>query len=552
MKSFAPKPGREIQILDCTFRDGGYYNNWDFSDSVFEEYLSAVASSNVDLLEVGFRLPVKRGFRGAHAYTTDDYLASFDLPARKKFGVMINASDFGASKTLAKDLQGLFNLANESAIDFVRIASHGSEVDLSIEIASLLLDLGYEAAVNLMQMSEIDDFALREHAGKLSKLPLFSLYLADSLGSMKPEGIRRKISVMTESTHLPIGLHAHDNLGLAFENSMVAIEAGATYVDGTVRGMGRGPGNTKTEELAMALGNTGAEFEGALQIGRLSEGTWSGLQQELGWGRNLAYFTAGLLKVHPTYVQELLADSRHDSVSALHVVRELSEIGAQRFDKDRLSNLSELAEPNYSHQENGDRFSDWTPEQFDEVVILGPGQTLRRHRRSLSIFCSRREKAAVLSVNDASLEHQNPHSYHVVSHRRQVGRIEHLFKDPSCRIILPAMRLERYLPSQISASCLDLPFLDAPRFEIGQNQVLSPVDNVFAYACGIANMSGAKRIFMAGFDGIGGGDSRDFEMVEILSQLRQSWGLEFLSLTPTSIPVEVASPFSLRGSNLES
>lgn len=80
-----------VKVLDCTLRDGGYYNNWDFDKEVVDSYLKAVADANVDFVELGLRNFEQSGFHGAFAYTTEDYINAMDLPEGPVYGVMVDA-----------------------------------------------------------------------------------------------------------------------------------------------------------------------------------------------------------------------------------------------------------------------------------------------------------------------------------------------------------------------------------------------------------------------------------------------------------------------------
>lgn len=82
-----------MNILDCTLRDGGYYNSWDFSQEVIEEYLEAMAAAGVNIVELGLRSLKNSGFKGASAYTTDDFINSLPIPDGLTVGVMVNASE---------------------------------------------------------------------------------------------------------------------------------------------------------------------------------------------------------------------------------------------------------------------------------------------------------------------------------------------------------------------------------------------------------------------------------------------------------------------------
>ena len=101
---------KNVKILDCTLRDGGYYNNWDFSNTLINDYLKAIASVGVDCVELGFRSLYKTSFKGACAYTKDDFLDGLNIPKNLKVAVMVNASELISykKKDPLKNIQSLF------------------------------------------------------------------------------------------------------------------------------------------------------------------------------------------------------------------------------------------------------------------------------------------------------------------------------------------------------------------------------------------------------------------------------------------------------------
>ena len=98
-----------VKLLDCTLRDGGYYNQWDFSPDLVDAYLNAIAASGVDIVELGFRAFKTSGFKGASAFTTDDYLNTLSLPEGPQYGVMVDAKTLIESELeLPQAVQALF------------------------------------------------------------------------------------------------------------------------------------------------------------------------------------------------------------------------------------------------------------------------------------------------------------------------------------------------------------------------------------------------------------------------------------------------------------
>ena len=85
---------KNLHLVDCTLRDGGYYNNWDFSNNLVNDYLKSMALSGIRYVELGFRSLNKKGFKGPTWYTTDSYINNLIVPKKLKIGVMVNMSEF--------------------------------------------------------------------------------------------------------------------------------------------------------------------------------------------------------------------------------------------------------------------------------------------------------------------------------------------------------------------------------------------------------------------------------------------------------------------------
>ena len=140
---------KKINLLDCTLRDGGYYNNWDFSSTLVNEYLKTMSKVGIEYVELGFRSFQSSTFRGSNWYTTDNYINSLKIPSNLKIVVMVNASQIINQKNLIKSIKILFNPKKKSKVSLVRIACHFAEIEKTLVIVKQLKILGYNVAVNL-------------------------------------------------------------------------------------------------------------------------------------------------------------------------------------------------------------------------------------------------------------------------------------------------------------------------------------------------------------------------------------------------------------------
>src|SRR5690606_1583579 len=107
--------------------------------------------------------------------------------------------------------------------------------------------------INLMQVADRSEAEVLAAASAAGRHPLDVLYFADSMGSLDPERTAHLVRLFRQGWDGALGVHTHDNMGYALANTLRAAEEGVSWLDATVTGMGRGPGNAKTEYLMAEL-----------------------------------------------------------------------------------------------------------------------------------------------------------------------------------------------------------------------------------------------------------------------------------------------------------
>ena len=151
-------PENKVKILDCTLRDGGYYNNWNFKNDLIEEYLLTMNALDIDYVEIGFRSLKIEGSKGPTAFSTDKFINSLKNKKNLKIGIMINASEI--INDTENVLQKLFPRNVKSQISFVRIAAHEHEVEKLKKTINYLKNKKLKVFINLMQISEYKNATL--------------------------------------------------------------------------------------------------------------------------------------------------------------------------------------------------------------------------------------------------------------------------------------------------------------------------------------------------------------------------------------------------------
>jgi len=306
--------------LDCTFRDGGYYPNWEFEIELANKYLSVMKEVGINAIEIGFRSPLHKQV-GKFGKVTDDFIEDYlVVPDIEYFGVMVNTGDMNSNV-----ISQLFDYADKSPINLVRAATHFKDVDLGEMVCKDLKNLGYFVTCNLMQAADKSFDEIRSAAKKISEWNAVDvLYLADSLGGMDHDTVNYAFKAIKEGWNGVTGFHGHNNKGQALSNSLEAIDIGVDWIDGTILGMGRGPGNTEIEYLLNELNKRNFEFE-VEKLYKLSLVDFKPLKLKYRWGPSLLYYLSAEYNIHPIYIQKFITEgcSMDKILKAIFYLREI-------------------------------------------------------------------------------------------------------------------------------------------------------------------------------------------------------------------------------------
>lgn len=292
-----------MKLLDCTLRDGGYYTNWNFDTKMVQDLITNLDLAGIDIIELGYKSPVKGGkYRKCNDRFIWDVLGH-RLPVHSQLAFMIDAKDFIKGDSLDYALiDDVIHNQDQSPFSICRLAIKHSEIDLAMELGITIKMKGYDLIVNLMGISTLSEKEV-EDLDKFVELDPLALYFADSYGNLQPNKVTQLTRTFREFG-VPVGIHTHDNLGLAFANSLAGIDSGIEYVDGTLLGMGRGVGNVKTEQLVTYLQHNLYAYK-SNPVQRLITKWMQPLHKIYKWGFTHNYMVSGLNHIHPLYTQTL-------------------------------------------------------------------------------------------------------------------------------------------------------------------------------------------------------------------------------------------------------
>ncbi len=528
---------QNIKILDCTLRDGGYYNNWDFSPEVVSAYLSAMAAARIDYVELGLRNFPKQGFDGPFAYTTEAFIRGLDLPVGPTYGVMIDAKTIlDAPMSIEAAVDALFVDAEQSPIDLVRVAAHFHEVEHSEAIVAVLKSKGYIVGYNLMQAGGKADAVIAEKAAMAAKWEgLDSLYFADSLGNMDADEVTRIVKAMRTEWLGDIGIHTHNNMGKALDNTITAKNAGVTWLDVTVTGMGRGAGNAQTESLLAVVDSESSPYKPSA-VYELVIRHFEQMQKDYGWGSSLLYFLGAQNDVHPTYIQNLISNKHYGTEEIVGAINYLSQLeGTTSYNGDVMESAISFDTSAKAISGTNKLLGQFSGK---EVLVVSNGPSLARYLPAIETYIQDRQPI-VIAINAVSTLASEYVNYYCVSHNSKFLSEHDVYRSLKQPLIMPAHRFTDSELSNVSNEFFDYGLdVDADDFVVNDNYCSVPYDLTAAYALAIALHAGAKQVSLVGVDGYERGDIRQTEMIDLLAKFKAfAPELKITALTPTSYPI---------------
>ncbi|MDF2814443.1 MAG: nucleoid-structuring protein [Paenibacillus sp.] len=282
----------QSKILDCTIRDGGLVNNWDFSVDFVRDLYYSLNAAGVDYMEIGYKNSpklLKGSDSGPWRFLEESFMKEV-IPQKgdTKLSALVDIGRVDENDILPRI---------ESMLDMIRVACYIKDLDKALELVNTFHSKGYETSLNIMALSHVMEHELIEAFQDIAESPVDVVYIVDSYGSLDHKDYKHLIEKFQK--HLPnktLGIHAHNNMQLAFSNTITASDLGVQFLDSSVFGMGRAAGNCNTELLVGYLKNAKYEIRPILEV---IERRMIPLREKVEWGYLIPYMISGMLNEHP-------------------------------------------------------------------------------------------------------------------------------------------------------------------------------------------------------------------------------------------------------------
>lgn len=286
----------DIKVHDCTIRDGGLMNDHKFDEALVKAVYQACVDAGVDYMEVGYKASKKiytPAEFGPWKFCDEEVIRG--IVGENKTGLKLSAMADAERTDYHEDILP----KEKSVLDMIRVATYIHQIPTAIDMIKDAHDKGYETTVNLMAASTVKEKDLHIALETLARTPVGVIYLVDSFGSLYTEQIREltvEYLKYAEPAGKEVGIHTHNNQQLAYANTIEALILGASRLDASLAGLGRGAGNCQMELLLGFLRNPKFRLRPLLKC--IQEHVES-LREKLRWGYDIPYMITGQLNQHP-------------------------------------------------------------------------------------------------------------------------------------------------------------------------------------------------------------------------------------------------------------
>ena len=247
--------GRKITLHDMSLRDGMHAKQHQISVEQMETIAQGLDDAGVPLIEVthGDGLGGASVNYGFPAASDEEYLRAV-IPKMKQ------------AKVSALLLPGIgtvdhLRMAADCGVTTIRVATHCTEADVSVQHIQLGREMGLDTVGFLMMAHMVEPEKIVEQARLMESYGANCIYATDSAGYMLPDDVSARIGLLREKLNpeTELGFHGHHNLSMGVTNSIAAVAAGANRIDCACGGMGAGAGNTPLEVFVAVCNRMGIE-----------------------------------------------------------------------------------------------------------------------------------------------------------------------------------------------------------------------------------------------------------------------------------------------------
>lgn len=375
---------KSIKILDCTLRDGGYVNDWNFGLGTIESIISRLDKAGIDIIEIGF-LDERRKYDENRSILPDTesikpIFKNLDIQS----AMILAMIDYGTCGIEALTEQ------KDSVLDGIRVIFKKKDYPEALKFCAEIKKKGYKLFLQPVSVTGYSDTEMKALLKEVNKISPHGISIVDTYGLMHKKEMMHYFNLMNENLNddILIGYHSHNNFQLAYANctELMAIDSRRQLiVDGSLYGMGKSAGNACTELLAMHVNEN---YGGKFNIDQILEAIDVDIMKEYAkkyWGYSLKHFIAAANDCHPDYVSNLL-DKKTLSVKSINeIITKIEPSHKLTFNRNLMESLY-LEYQNKIIDDSVAYAGLSTALDKRNILILAPGKSIEIHAEKIRTF----------------------------------------------------------------------------------------------------------------------------------------------------------------------
>lgn len=367
---------KTVKILDCTLRDGGYINDWEFGHNTLTSIYKRLDQAGLDYIEVGFLDDRRQYDYNRTIFPSTEALNKVFADVRRINAIPVAMVDFG---TCSLDNIGP---ASESFIDGIRVIFKKEKIEEALPFCKAIKEKGYKLFIQAISITAYSDAEMLAYIQKINEIKPFAFSIVDTYGLLNNKTMARYFYLIDNNLdpEISMGYHEHNNFQLGFSNTTKFLDKDSNRVlvgDSTVYGMGKSAGNCPTELLAMYVNENYNGKYNLSDILEIIDNNILPIYAEHYWGYKLDFYIAAMQAVHPNYVKHLL-DKKTLTLTSINSILESIENNKKLFyNADYIEYLYRVYQSNEIDDSNTIKA---LREKigYKDVVLLGPGESLNR------------------------------------------------------------------------------------------------------------------------------------------------------------------------------
>lgn len=383
-----------IKVLDCTLRDGGYINNWNFGLEKSKSIVQLLNKSNVDYIELGFltKEETNNNMTLFNNFKDFENIVSENVDTNKLFG-MITYGKF--------QIEDVPNV-NDSIIKGIRLIFKKSQTEKALNYCKKLKQKGYKLFINPTFIDQFSDIELIDIINEINQINPYGMSIVDSMGVLKEKDLLRLYYLIDHNLNKDIALcfHSHNNLQLSFSNAqclMKVCKDRELIIDSTVFGMGRGAGNLCTELLTQYINDNYDGNYDIIPILKIVDEQINPIFTKTPWGYSVPYYLAATNHCHPNYAKYLV-DKQTVPVEFINkLLKSIPDNKKSTFD---VNLIKQLYLDKFSNIIDDSKTVEYLKNLliYRKILILAPGKSLKEEKTKIEDFINR-EKPFIISLN---------------------------------------------------------------------------------------------------------------------------------------------------------